>query len=152
MAKYFLNLFQMKHSLRTAAVLFTLLTLVLTSCKKEDTIPNVAVDFYVHLSDPQFVNLQVVGGWVYVTGGSKGIIIYRKSQSEFMAFDRHCPYKPSDGCTVTVDSSNLLCEDASCCHSKFLITDGSVSSGPASHPLKRYQTSFDGTDLVHVFN
>ena len=110
------------------------------------------VNFYVNTTDPGFIDLNGVGGWVYVTGGSKGIIIYRKSVTEFMAFDRHCPYHPSDACSrCEVDTTNNLFVFDNCCGSKFLITDGSVQQGPAYVPLKSYYTSFDGL-ILHVYN
>jgi hypothetical protein len=78
-----------------------LLLLVLTSflsCRKnEDEIPNVPVNIYVNTTDPNFVALNAVGGWVYITGGNRGIVVYRKSQTEFVALERTCSYKPSDG-------------------------------------------------------
>lgn len=134
--------------LLTAGVL-----LLAAGCKRdEDRIPNVYVDFYINTTDPGFIDLNAVGGWVYVTGGSKGIIIYRKSVSEFMAFDRHCPYQPSDACSrCDVDTSNNFFVFDNCCGSQFLITDGSVQQGPAYVPLKAYNTSFDGI-MLHVFN
>ena len=127
--------------------------LVGISCKKEDdTIPYVAVNIYVDTGSPSFVNLTVVGGWVYITGGNRGIVLYRKSPSEFMAYERTCSYKPSDAnAKVDVDlSTNLFLQDASC-GSKFLITDGSVQSAPAAYPLKHYNTSFDG-QIVNIYN
>lgn len=123
------------------------------SCRRDqEQIPNVAVSIFISTSDPNFIDLNAVGGWVYVTGGVKGIIIYRKSQNEFMAFDRCCSYKPSVSCErVRVDTvSNLFCID-DCCGSRFLITDGSVQAAPASLPLKRYNTSFDGMN-ISVYN
>ena len=131
----------------------TLLTAVciFSSCKKDNTaVPDVFTDIYLYSTDPAFAPLNAIGGYAYATGGSKGVIIFRKSQNEFMAYDRHCPYKVQDGNTVTVDASGLLVEDATC-GSKFLITDGSPNQGPAVNSLKYFQTSFDGT-VLHIFN
>jgi nitrite reductase/ring-hydroxylating ferredoxin subunit len=121
------------------------------SCKKDaNDIPDVYVDLYLYTTDPAFAPLNATSGYAYVAGGSKGIIIFRKSQTEFMAYDRHCTYKVADGNFVTVDASGLLAEDAAC-GSKFLITDGSPNQGPALNSLKQYQTAFDGT-VLHIFN
>ena len=121
------------------------------SCKKDaNEIPEVYVDLYLYTTDPAFSPLNATSGYAYVTGGSKGILIFRKSQNEFMAYDRHCSYKVPDGNFVTVDASGLIAEDAAC-GSKFLITDGSPNQGPALNPLKQYQTAFDGT-VLHIFN
>jgi nitrite reductase/ring-hydroxylating ferredoxin subunit len=119
--------------------------------KKEDVIPYAAVDFYVNILSTQYTELHSVNGWVYVTGGVRGIILYRKSIDEFMAYERNCTYQPSNTCArVTLDNTNLIAID-SCCGSKFLMLDGSVIQSPATIPLKQYRTSFDGTTL-HVFN
>ncbi|MEW6469288.1 MAG: hypothetical protein AB1458_10200 [Bacteroidota bacterium] len=129
------------------------LAAVLAACNREkDEVPDVHVDFYINTTDPGFIDLNSVGGWVYVTGGSKGIIIYRKSVNEFMAYDRHCTYQPSNACSrCEVDTTNNLFVFDNCCGSKFLITDGSVQQGPAHVPLKAYRTSFDGL-MLHVYN
>ena len=125
------------------------------SCKKkkstDEYIPYVTVDFYIAVSNPQFISLSAVGGWVYVTGGSRGIVIYRKSNDEFVAFDRHCPYMPENVCgQIEVSASSTIAID-SCCGSQFLLIDGSVIKEPSSYPLLKYQSIFDGNQL-HVFN
>lgn len=120
-------------------------------CKKDNNaVPVVYTDVFLYTTDPAFAPLNATSGYIYVTGGSKGIIVYRKSQTEFMAYDRHCPYKVADGNVVTVDASGLIATDA-VCGSKFLITDGSPNQGPAINSLKQYQTTFDGT-VLHIFN
>ncbi|MBI3501437.1 MAG: hypothetical protein HY063_06545 [Bacteroidetes bacterium] len=121
-------------------------------CKKKDNdrVPNVYVDIYVYATDPNFSPLNAVNGYQYFSGGSKGIIAFRKSQNEIMAYDRHCTYQVSDGNAASVDASGLIAVDG-VCGSKFLLTDGSVNAGPASVPLKRYQTTFDGS-VLHIFN
>jgi nitrite reductase/ring-hydroxylating ferredoxin subunit len=121
------------------------------SCKKStDYVPNVYVNTYLYTTDPAFAPLNAVSGYTYLSGGSKGIVVYRKSQTEFMAYDRCCTYKVSDGNVIDVDASGLIAKDAAC-GSKFILTDGTVNNGPAVNPLKRYQTAFDGTAL-HIFN
>src|SRR6185295_18939844 len=107
------------------------------SCRKEkaqDVLPNVTVDIYIYISNPSYIKLTVVGGWMYVAGGIRGVLIYRKSTNEFIALERNCTYKPDDPCsTVVVDHSNIIATDT-CCHSEFLLTDGSVIKAPASYP------------------
>lgn len=125
--------------------------LCFSGCKKDkDEIPNVYVDIYLYTTDPAFSPLNATSGYAYLAGGSKGILVFRKSQNEFEAYDRHCTFNVADGNQVSVDASGLLAVDA-VCGSKFLITDGSPSSGSAVNPLKYYQTTFDGTTL-HIFN
>lgn len=122
------------------------------SCKKStQQIPYVPVNFYLYTSSPQFNQLSAVGGWTYVNGGSRGIVIYHRSIDEFIALDRHCTYNIDDACgRVSVDNSFITLTD-SCCNSQFLLYDGSVTKGPAGIPLKTYQTSYDGY-VLKVFN
>jgi nitrite reductase/ring-hydroxylating ferredoxin subunit len=123
------------------------------SCrKKDDLVPNVAVNFTIFLSDPEFATLQTIGNYVFVTGGVSGVVIYRYSQTEFVAFDRCCSYKPSDRCAVLPDTTNTLFLKCPCCNSKFSFIDGSVQSGPAERPLTTYETAFDGNNAIHIYN
>ena len=117
----------------------------------DSNVPNVAVNLRLLVSNPDFINLNAVGGYVNLTGGSRGIIVYRFSVDEFRAFDRHCPFNADEGCRVTVNSTDIEAEDDACCGSKFLIIDGSVIEGPANQQLKPYTTSFDGNSLL-IYN
>lgn len=123
-----------------------------SGCKKTSPtnagVPNVAVNFTIDTNNPQYFNLTVVGGWMYVTGGylNHGIIIYRASTSQFYAMDRTCTYNNSG--TVQVLKNGIMAVDSSC-GSQFVISSaGTISKGPASLALKNYQTSFDGEYLT----
>jgi nitrite reductase/ring-hydroxylating ferredoxin subunit len=120
------------------------------SCDDDDSsnIPLVEVNFTINIEDPNYINLQSVGGSVEVSGGSRGIILYRLSSTEIRAFDRHCTFQPSSSCAiVTVDPNGITASDQ-CCGSSFLLSDGNVTNPPATVPLKRYNTFFDGTLLT----
>ncbi|MEO7080913.1 MAG: hypothetical protein ABIY71_05265 [Flavobacteriales bacterium] len=135
-------------------VLVGLVTLVLSvGCKKDRdvAVPIVPVQIEINLNLPEYNALQVVGGWAYITGGSEGLIVYRRGQNEFTALDRHCTYQPQNLCRVTVDDSQVMARDTICCQSAFLIMDGSVVQGPAALGLKRYNTTFNGT-VLRIFN
>lgn len=125
---------------------------VLGCSKEESQIPNVPVNITLYVSDPEFVDLNAVTGWTYLTGGSRGILVYRKSNDEFMAYDRHCTYQPENPCgRIEMELPSSFIAIDSCCGSKFLITDGSVNAPPARQPLKQYITDFDGTRLL-IYN
>jgi Rieske Fe-S protein len=122
-------------------------------CKKSPSVnsnvPLVTVNFTDDLSLPQYNNLTVVGGWMYVGGGYKGIILYRASTDQFMAYDRTCTYVPPSGVygIVQVQAGGIFCID-SVCGSKFELLNGDPTHGPATLPLKQYTTSFDGQYLT----
>jgi nitrite reductase/ring-hydroxylating ferredoxin subunit len=146
----------MKNTMSKIAIFFItiLVSIFLFTCKKDkDRIPYVYVDFYLNLNDPDFNELSVVGNAIAVTGGVKGVIIYRKSFDEFVALDRCCSYEPSKSCEyVSVDSTGLFAE-CNCCKSQFFLYDGYVNKGPAEYPLAEYRTSFNSySNTLHVFN
>ncbi|MBL7883168.1 MAG: hypothetical protein JNL69_03815 [Bacteroidia bacterium] len=137
----------------SALILVTLFITGSFSCKKDNdnNVPNTAVDIYIYVNNPSFFNLNAVGGWVYITGGVRGILVYRKSNTEFAAYDRNCTFQSSDPCaTVVVDNTNIIARDT-CCNSRFSMYDGSVLQGPAGLPLKPYATTFDG-NVLHIYN
>lgn len=119
-----------------------------TACRKEQQgVPYTYVNLTVYVNDPQNMALTTIGGWMYFTGGYGGLIVYRKSQAEFMVYDRACPVHPDESSArIIVDSSNVILKDNNC-GSQFLFTDGSTIGGPAVIPLQRYPTIFDGTVL-----
>jgi nitrite reductase/ring-hydroxylating ferredoxin subunit len=135
------------------ALLLALIMLLGPGCRKDERggVPLSLVDISINVNNPSYADLAVPGGWVYLSGGSLGILVYRSSPETFVALDRHCPYQPADLCRVFVDDSELIARDTLCCGSAFLITDGSVVQGPAALNLQRYNTSFNGTTL-RIFN
>ena len=138
----------------TIPILFVLMVSSLSRCKKDSsTIPNTFVDFYVYLTQPTFIKLNAVGGWVYVTGGVKGIIVYRRSSNEFAAYERSCPYDPNAAnARIEVDSSNIICVDPNC-GSKFNMLDNSILNGPSTRSMKTYYADYDPSgQTVHVHN
>ena len=130
-----------------------------TGCQKQYpvNIPYVKFDLTINVLDPQFVNLQAVGGTIFIDGGSRGLVIYRVSIDQFNAYERHCTYDSENACgKVSFDSSGIVLVDDDCggsgCGSKFNIIDGSVLNGPAQYPLIQYTTSFDGVAMLRIYN
>ena len=125
-----------------------LIITVLIGCKRnQQQIRNVPVNITIYPSTPAYFNLSVPGGWVYINGGVKGIIVYKKSNDEFLAYERCSTYEPENECAVNVDTTNNVILIDPCSNSRFLITDGSVQQGPAFQSLKKYFTSWDGNAL-----
>lgn len=135
------------------SILFIFACTVLFACKREEPggVPLTRVDISINVNNPSYADLAVPGGWLYLTGGSMGLLVYRNSTEQFTAMDRHCPYQVAQRCQVFVDDSQILAHDTLCCGSKFLIVDGSVTQGPSALPLKRYNTTFNGT-VLRIFN
>lgn len=143
----------MKAGFYRISVLLLLFSLFPTSCNRDndDIIPYVTVDFTIDILSTFYTELTSVGGWVYVTGGYKGILIYRLSMDEFLAYDRCCSFNPKDPCEIIEMEESGLSMIDSCCGSRFLIIDGSPVEGPAKKMLRQYRTMFDGRYL-RVYN
>ncbi|HNW90404.1 MAG TPA: hypothetical protein PKN48_12125 [Bacteroidales bacterium] len=134
-------------------ILIPVMMCIFFSCKKDikDPIPDVYVNFSMNISSTFYIELSSVGGWVNVSGGYRGITVYRLSTDEFMAFEMACPYDwQADSAIVAVEPSGLMLKCASC-GSEYLIIDGSVVNGPASLGLKQYHTNFDG-QMLYIYN
>ncbi|MEO1051329.1 MAG: hypothetical protein AAFX87_11940 [Bacteroidota bacterium] len=140
-----------KNILRSL-VLFCIITI--SACTNtelpQDQIPFVPFNnIEINLSNIQYISLRNNGGWVELnTGGVRGIILYRNSPSEYIAYERNCSYEPNEACaTVNVDPSGLFMVD-NCCGSTFNFADGNPLGGPAIFPLRRYRVILDGNFLT----
>ncbi|MCK9611675.1 MAG: hypothetical protein WC401_06745 [Bacteroidales bacterium] len=132
-------------------LLFVICTFAFSCKKQKNPIPDVYVDIYLNISSTLYLELSTVGGWVTITGGYRGIVVYRSSVDEFVAFEQACPYDwEADSAYVAVEPSGLILKCHNC-FSEYLITDGSIVNGPAIYPLKQYKTGFDGQTL-HIYN
>ncbi|MBW7868759.1 MAG: hypothetical protein H3C31_10580 [Brumimicrobium sp.] len=136
---------------------FLLFLAVFLSCNKNKhhPVPYYSFDVTINLTLPSYNNLQGVGGWAYVSGaGSKGIVVYRQSIQNFIAFDRHSPAEGSENCKdgLEVDSENFLILNDPCSNAKFSLYDGSVISGNSKWGLRSYLTEYNGGDLVRIYN
>lgn len=107
-----------------------------------DCFPFINVNETVNLDLPQFIDLQVPGGWAYTSGGIQGIIVYN-SGVQFKAFDRLCPGQNPSSCSQMIVDENLriLCQ---CNDSEFNILNGS--------PLTQGVNCFANEYLVENLN
>lgn len=132
-----------------------LLTALLFSCKKNKStpVPSVPFDITINITLPSYSDLIGVSGWAYVNGGSKGIIVYRRSVDEFLAFDRHSPADPDGVCATPLypDTNNYLQLNDDCSGAKFSLYDGSPISG-ANFGLRQYQTTWNGSETLRIYN
>lgn len=119
----------------------------------QNQMPYVPVDIYINTTLPAYSNLTIIGGWVYVSGGNNGIIVYRQSFESVVAYERKCTYQLPESCgRGEVDSTNFYVE-CECDGTKYSIFDGSVIEGPASYSLYQYRTSFDSNSgALHIYN
>jgi nitrite reductase/ring-hydroxylating ferredoxin subunit len=141
------------HIFTFAAVLLTLL--VISGCDKDDQdeIPFAYVNFFIYPNSTLYWEINSMGGWVYLTAEkpSRGVLVYRNTPDEFVAFERTCPHDPFEPTArIEVEPSGITVACPSC-NSKFIILDGTPFEGPSKRRLKQYRTIYNGTTL-QIFN
>jgi len=112
----------------------------------------VPVSEQINVTSLQYPMLRQDGGYAYLDGGYKGIIVVRQNANLYLAFERACPYDPTADLPcglVAADQSNLFISDP-CCGSQFNF-QGGVMTGPAVYGLRQYKTSLAGS-LLYITN
>lgn len=129
-----------------------LICLLAVSCKKANennnsNVPYTPINLTIYPNDPLNFKIQTPGGWMYFNGGVNGIIVYRKTATDFVVLERTSTYDPNTfEARVKVQSDNFTCKDT-ISGSKWQIVDGAVTAGPATLPLKLYTNTYDGNAL-----
>lgn len=116
----------------------------------------------------QYQDLNFISGWLYITSDvestSRGIIVYRISETEFLAYDRIPPNEP-DACTDSQGNTTRMVVDFPfvvdrCNNAYYNILNGQIiirepdmvpsfpTDGTAVYPLIQYHTNYDGSRLT----
>jgi cytochrome b6-f complex iron-sulfur subunit len=108
----------------------------MNSCAEESVDPN--VDFTLDLTSSENSALLNTGGSL----ARQGVIIARISSTEFVALRRACTHEGTD---VNYQSTkqNFRCPN----HGSEFSKTGAVQIGPATRPLKQYNTELTGNEL-----
>jgi nitrite reductase/ring-hydroxylating ferredoxin subunit len=133
------------------------LTLLFISCSSStpdnnDNLPNIPVNITLSLNSPQYQNLLVPGGWVYASGGIKGLIVYNFNGTEFAAFDRACPHvSVSDACSQMIVESSIKmvcpCDDA-----EFNILNGAPLTTGITVGARAYRAELVSSSTLTITN
>ena len=123
-------------------ILVLLTSICFISCGKSgDTVPSLPVNFQASLTDPRLAKLNTQGGAVLINGyGVAGLIIYRRPDGVYVAYDRCSSYMPEKKCAVTLDDTGFSVTDP-CSGSKFSLADGTPVKAPATKSLREYQVA-----------
>lgn len=141
-------------------ILFITAVMFLSACKKGDDpnsdIPYAHINVVINPNSTLYQELNIVSGWMYyqyVNPPSRGLIIYRLTQDQFLAFERTPPVNSNACCDLENQfCTHLIVDDYypfvydTCSDFYYQIIDGSPIE-PATIPLKQYQTSYDGMNL-----
>lgn len=124
--------------------LLLILFMILSCGKESDYVPAVGVNFTAALNDPRMSGLNGGGGGVVVVQGHGvvGLIICKRSDNVYVAFDQCSTVNPEKKCAVKPDDSGFIATDP-CSGAKYSLFDGSAMKAPASRPLKQYQVYTD---------
>lgn len=131
-----------------------MLIIYISACDDtKSTIPTVFVDFTIDINDPQYNEITKFGGYLYLTGGYSGILVYHTFDDTYLAFDRACPYDPNNG-KLYVDKTLFGTIDSTSCKSEFsLLTGGTVTKGPAEFPMKQYRCIYNAeAKIIQIKN
>lgn len=156
-------------------VLALIATTLLQGCKEvheNPNYPNAIINITINLNQIDYYDLRVVSGYTYLTSDplstSRGLIVYRKSQDEFVVYDRLPPNEPN-ACTDSHGNTTRLVVESPfvvdhCNNAYYNILNGDiivneelgmmpsfpVDNAPV-YPLIQYHTSFNGYEL-HIYN
>ena len=139
------------------------------SCDKRSVnpnIPRVVINVTINPNTTIFQELNTPGGWIYleeqpgiyIPSGSRGVIVYRMTMTEFKAYERQPPNFPFECCDdnyytcgkLVVGGNYPFVKDT-CNDNLYQLLDGSLFQGVGQYPLIEYNAMYDGA-LLHVFN
>jgi hypothetical protein len=145
------------------------LLLFALSCNKgaiNPDIPRVVINVTIDPNSTMFQQLNTPGGWlyleeqpgVYIPAGSRGVIVYRYTLTEFKAYERqppNFPYECCDAngyyCSKLIVGGNYPFVKDTCNDNLYQLLDGFLFQGTGQFPLIEYSAMYDGS-LLHVFN
>jgi hypothetical protein len=140
---------------RIVLLVFFAFSLSTLGCKRNlHPVPDIPFNININVNLPSYSGLQSIGGFAYVdNAGVKGLVVYRRTMDEFVAFDRMSTAAGGDTCTpIYVDPDNMLILLDPCTTSRFSLFDGSLIQGPAEWGLRAYRTIWNGMDILNIQN
>ena len=159
----------MKSSRETSIpkIVYFLLAIAISesSCEnnKNDVIPDVYVNFSLNINDPQFLDLNGIGGSVTVDASTNNFgtpaagydgngIIVHCGPDAYYAYDRTCPHDFTENAKSVKVNIDFMLAVCPVCSTKYALSAGGTpAEGVGRYPLKNYKTSFDGR-YVSVWN
>lgn len=131
-----------------SALFFSFLVL-LCACGKDTTgVPDVYVDYRVTVQE---FDINSKNGVLLADGqGVAGLIIYKRADNFYVAFDRCSTVNPEQRCAVVPDDPSLTATDP-CSGARFSLYDGNPVKAPAKKALRQYYVSISNS-LISVTN
>lgn len=131
-------------------IIFSIVALLSCSKDNSDRIPEVYVNYKITIQE---FNIKNQNGLLLVNkqnnAGVAGLIIYRRADNAYVAYDRCSSVNPQQRCAVVPDDPNLTATDP-CSGAKFSLFDGSPAKAPAKRPLKEYKVIMSSFEIMVV--
>ena len=109
-----------------------------------DPLPYAPVNAVVYMNTLQSQPLNTPTGYIYISGGLKGIIVYCYKVGNYYAIERESP--DVKHCQVKVDITKTQVRDT--CSNSIFNPDGTFISGTAGTNLRQYNVNFDGSRIL----
>ncbi|MDP5105302.1 MAG: phosphoribosylaminoimidazole carboxylase [Polaribacter sp.] len=107
-------------------------------------IQTLPLNLVTDLNNPEMINAQTPGGFAQLSGGSKGVLIFNKNGSDFVAFDRLCP---NNDCNSAMTFENRLLQ-CTCDKSKYSVDFGGAPQTDGFQcPAIEYRVTKNGTTI-----
>lgn len=136
---------------KIAIALVSFLIIPFFSCVEEEEtiVPDVYVNFNISLDLPQFNALNSVNNAIKVPNegyDNNGVIVYRYTLDEFLAFDATCPQHITISTSIDLDD-NGSAGTATCPHCGTTYSFFNFGQASSGYPLKRYRVNQSGSFL-----
>lgn len=100
---------------------------------------------------PLYYSLNTVGGYEYLVGGHRGLVVIRTALDEFVCYERSCPACHDVAVEVSKDWGSGVLECPQCGSRFSVYTEGVPLDGSITRcPLYQYSTTYDGFEL-HIW-
>ncbi|RLD44939.1 MAG: hypothetical protein DRI88_09020 [Bacteroidetes bacterium] len=159
----------MKRHTAFLIIILSVLLFSTVSCNKDSinpNLPNVTIRITINPNSTQFLELNTVGGWVYldekpsvyIPPQSRGVLVWRSDMTHFKAYERQPPNDPFKCCNENyslcgklVIGDNYPFVKDTCTGNMYQLLDGSLFQGEGRYPLIEYAAEYDGT-LLYIHN
>ena len=113
--------------------------------EKRCNVPIGLTNFNIEPNSAYYSGLNNVGGYMYLTGGHRGVVVVRTAYDHFVAYERTCPADSTTAVEISDEYGSALLECPKC-HTLFIVeADGyPMDGGATSCPLYQYSTLYSG--------
>ena len=135
--------------LKKLLFIFSIVFLVSCESNGENSYCDIINNEIINLSNPQFIDLQVPGGWAYSNGSVKGLVIYNYGNT-YKAWSRECP--SDDNCSGRMSIVNDIKLVCPCDDSEYSILDGSPQTPGFNNSVCEFRVLKGSSTILNITN